>query len=80
MGKKDKIIINEGYYSELMDRLFVAGDSVSVYCLKHPLAQKEKKVKKKISKALDLLFDAYQMIGSLEDDFIRDREEKEKNE
>jgi hypothetical protein len=66
MGKKHKIEINEGHYSELMDRLFIATDSTSAYCLKHPLAQKEKKVKKKISKALDLLFDAYQMVGSLE--------------
>lgn len=76
MGKKNKTTINEGHYSELMDRLYIAGDSLSSYCLKHPLAEKEKKVKKKISKALDLLFDAYQLVGVLEDDFLREKEKK----
>jgi hypothetical protein len=69
MGKKEKISINEGHFLELMDRLFVATDSISFYCLKHPLAQKEKRLKKKISKALDYLFDAYQMIGVIEDEY-----------
>jgi hypothetical protein len=69
MGKKGKIIINDGHFPELMDRIFVASDSIGVYCLKHPLVQKEKRLKKKISKALDQLFDAYQMVGVIEDEY-----------
>lgn len=75
MGKKEKIVINDGHFLELMDRLFVASDSISVYCLEHPLVQKEKRLKKKISKALDHLFDAYQMVGVIEDEYAK-KEEK----
>lgn len=69
MGKKEKISVNEGHFLELMDRLFVASDSISFYCLEHPLACKEKRLKKKISKALDHLFDAYQMVSVIEDEY-----------
>lgn len=75
MGKKGKNVINDGHFLELMDRIFVASDSISVYCLKHPLTQKEKKLEKKISKALDNLFDAYQMILPLEDKYLEEKKE-----
>ena len=56
--------INEGHYLEFIDRLHVVSCMIDEHLLGHPLTTVEKKAKKRISKALDLIQDTYQEIGS----------------
>lgn len=69
-----KIKINEGYYLELMDRLYIQICSIEDHLVGHPLTKKIKKVKKLIDKAGMSLAEAYQIVG--EESYLR----KEKNE
>jgi hypothetical protein len=63
--KKDKIEINDGHYLELLDRTHVVLCNVQDHLVDHPLAQKKKKIRKKLESAGMILADAYQDIGHL---------------
>ena len=66
MGKKkDKIEINDGHYLELLDRTHVVLCNVQDHLVDHPLAQKKKKIRKKLENAGMILADVYQDIGHL---------------
>lgn len=56
--------VNKGHYHELMDRIHVQIETIDSHLINHPLTTKDKKIKKKLTKALKLLFDAYQYIGA----------------
>ncbi len=57
--------INDGHYTELMDRLHVMIENVDTHLLNHPLTSKNKKIKKKLNKALKILFETYQYVGKI---------------
>jgi hypothetical protein len=63
--KKEKIEINEGHYLELLDRTHVLISNLEQHLLQHPLAQKKKKINKKLEAAGLLLADVYQDVGHL---------------
>lgn len=61
---KDRVEINDGHYLELMDRLHVVCCTIDDHILNHPLAEVNKDVQEKIDEALEILMEAYQMIGN----------------
>jgi len=61
---EDKIEINDGHYLELMDRIHVVSCTIDDHILNHPLCEVNKDVKIKIDEALELLMEAYQIIGN----------------
>jgi hypothetical protein len=61
--RKNKNHINDGHYSELLDRLHVLMCTLDEHCLSHPVSKKNKDIKFKIEYALDQLWDAYQEVG-----------------
>ena len=63
--KKVKIELNDGHYLELLDRTHVVLCNVQDHLIDHPLAQKKKKIRKKLEAAGLLLTDVYQDIGHL---------------
>jgi hypothetical protein len=66
--------INEGHYSELMDRLYVKLSEIEEHLLNHPLTPKLKKVKKLINKSGMALAEAYQIVG---DELYKKQEKNE---
>ena len=58
------IEINDGHYLELMDRLHVVSCTIDDHILNHPLCEVNKDIQIKIDNALELLMDAYQMVGN----------------
>lgn len=56
--------INSGHYLELMDRLHVVNCTIDDHILNHPLTEHHKDIQDKIGDALELLFEAYQMVGN----------------
>ena len=56
--------INSGHYLELMDRLHVVNCTIDDHILNHPLSEHHKDIQDKIGDALELLFEAYQMVGN----------------
>ena len=67
--------INDGHYLELMDRLHVINCTIDDHILNHPLTGNHKDIEDKIGSALELLLEAYQMVGH--ESYIR--YEKENN-
>ena len=61
---ENQIEINDGHYLELMDRLHIANCTIDDHILNHPLCEVNKDVQNKIDEALQLLMEAYQMIGN----------------
>lgn len=59
-----KPIPNSAYYHEMADRLHVITCTIDVHLLQHPVAKLDKKICKKIEKAVELLGEAYQEAGS----------------
>ena len=65
--KKNKI--NAGHYLELMDRIHIAACMIDDHILNHPLSENEKDIQNKLDRALELLLEAYQMVGNKEQDY-----------
>lgn len=63
-----KIKLDNLHYHEMMDRLHLVLCNIDDFLLDHPVAHKEKKIRKKVEKASELLSDAYQEIGKIEFD------------
>lgn len=60
--KNDKI--NKGHYLELTDRVHVISCNFEDHIYEHPLAKKNKEIKKITSKILNLLGELYQITGT----------------
>lgn len=58
---------NDGYIVEGCDRLFIISTMVEDHLLEHPAIIKSG-AQNKIDKAHDLLLEAYQMVGALDDE------------
>jgi len=61
-----KNIINKGHYLELMDRIHIAACMIDDHILNHPLAENETDIQAKLDSALELLLEAYQLVGNKE--------------
>lgn len=66
--QKSENPINPGHYLELMDRLAVQTDVLHDHIYEHPLTEVLPEVKAKIEVALTNLYEAYQIVGSLDSD------------
>ena len=58
--------INKGHYLELMDRIHVLCCTLDDHILNHPLAENEPDIQNKLDAALELLLEAYQIVGNKE--------------
>jgi hypothetical protein len=64
--KQKKNLINPGHYLELMDRIHVLCCTLDEHILNHPLAENEPDIQNKLDMALELLLEAYQIVGDKE--------------
>ena len=58
--------LNPGHYLEMMDRLHIIMNTLDDHCIQHPLAKVDKKLSLHLNKALDELWEAYQITGQLD--------------
>lgn len=58
--------INSGHYLELMDRLHIIMQNLNDHAIEHPLSSAHEPIKDLLVEALDIIFDAYQTVGNLE--------------
>lgn len=66
LEKPKKNLINKGHYLELMDRIHVLCCTLDEHILNHPLSENEPDIQNKLDKALELLLEAYQIVGNKE--------------
>ena len=67
--------INEGHFLELMDRLYVTTSTIEDYIVQHPLItqNKDHRVTKHIKTAVYNLWEAYQEVANLEEDYNKSK-------
>jgi hypothetical protein len=65
--------INDGHYLELMDRIHIIMLNIQDHLIDHPLAENEMDVQKKIKKAQNNLWKAYQLVGNKEDSYEKNK-------
>ena len=63
---KDKL--NSGHYHEMMDRLHIIMENINDHLIQHPVAKVDKRIDSLLNKALEELWDAYQITGNLENE------------
>ena len=63
---KDKL--NSGHYLEMMDRLHIIMENLNDHVIQHPVAKVDKRIESLLNKALEELWDAYQITGNLENE------------
>lgn len=66
LKKPKKNTINQGHYLELMDRIHVLCCTLDEHILNHPLSENEPDIQNKLDSALELLLEAYQIVGNKE--------------
>jgi hypothetical protein len=64
MKLKNKL--NPGHYHEMMDRLHIIMENINDHLIQHPVAKVDKKVNSHLNKALEELWEAYQVTGNLD--------------
>jgi len=64
--KLKKNSINQGHYLELMDRIHILCCTLDEHILNHPLSENEPDIQNKLDSALELLLEAYQIVGNKE--------------
>lgn len=57
--------LNEGHYTEAIDRAYIVGNMIDDVLIDHPVFKKHKELKKRVKKAQQLILEAYQLIGGL---------------
>jgi hypothetical protein len=68
MSKKSKIKpedLNEGHYTEAIDRAYITANFMEEVLINHPLIECHKELKERVEKAQQLILDVYQLIGGL---------------
>ena len=63
---KDKL--NSGHYLEMMDRLHIIMENINDHLIQHPVAKVDKRIDSLLNKALEELWDAYQITGNLKNE------------
>jgi hypothetical protein len=57
--------LDEGYYTEAIDRAYIVANMMEDVLIDHPVFKKHKELKKRVKKAQELVLEAYQLIGGL---------------
>jgi hypothetical protein len=60
-----KTLLDKYHYHEMLDRLSMVADMVETYCGNHPVAESDIRIRSLVDKALEDLYDAYQIAGEL---------------
>lgn len=60
MTKELEDLLNNGHYHEITDRLHVIMSTINEHIIQHPVSKINKKIYKKVEKAQNLLWEAYQ--------------------
>jgi hypothetical protein len=63
---KEKEKLDQFHYHEALDRAYMVGGIVEEYLLGHPVVQKHRDVKRKVTKTLRLLAEVYLDIGMID--------------
>lgn len=56
--------LNEGHFIEMLDRLYVAIDTINSHMLNHLVAESYEGIKEEIENAIHHLSEAYQLTGA----------------
>jgi hypothetical protein len=59
--------LDEFHYHEMIDRLAFFAETIDAQLAEHPAVEKEKRIKKNVDKAIELLYDAYQSASNIRD-------------
>ena len=54
---------NKDQYNILLDRINIITQDINTHLLQHPVCKLDKEITTKVEKGLDLLYDAYLIIG-----------------
>jgi hypothetical protein len=73
--KKERVKLNDGHYTEIIDRIYIQMDNIDFHLLKHPAVENNKELKKLLEKSLTILYKAYQQ-AALESIKINKRNKK----
>jgi hypothetical protein len=73
---KKKIVLDEFHYHEALDRSYIVSNQVEDLLLEHPVIIKHKNLRKRVKRAMDLLTETYQLVGSLGIELFIDKPEK----
>jgi len=57
--------LTKEHYSEALDRCYCVAGIIGTMLLEHPATKKEKKIKKKIEKAQQLILETYKEFGNI---------------
>lgn len=57
--------INDGHYLELMDRIHILMSTLQEHIIEHPVSEQNSKIKKRLNKSINILWDTYQIVGDL---------------
>jgi len=60
-----KEVLDEFHYHEAMDRCSLIADLIDSSLIQHPVFKVEKEVAEKVEEANMLLYEAYQLLGSI---------------
>ena len=60
MTKELEDLLNDSHYREITDRLHVIMSTINEHIIQHPVSKINKKIYKKVEKAQNLLWEAYQ--------------------
>lgn len=63
--KKEQIKINDGHYTEMLDRIHIQMEIINDHLIQHPVAQQNKTLKRLLIRALTTLYKAYQETGAI---------------
>lgn len=63
---KDKL--DQFHYHEMLDRLHVVMSMIDDHILQHPVAKVDKKLNSHLNKALEELWEAYQVAGNISEE------------
>jgi len=63
--KKEQVKINDGHYTEMLDRVHIQMEMINDHLIQHPVAQQNKTLKQLLEKALTTLYKAYQETGAI---------------
>jgi hypothetical protein len=80
MSKNKKKIkgLDRFHYHEALDRSYICADIIQNSLIDHPVIMKHKELQKRITKAQDLIVEAYQIIGGLDIKLFPDKQKSDK--
>jgi len=67
-------LINDGHQLEVMDRMSIIASNLNDFVLEHPLVYANEELEMLVEQALELIYQAYQLVGNLSGTLVIDGE------